>query len=274
MKKKLPEIILRTLSGIIYISVIIMLVIFDNIYLTITLTGIASLFIIWEYFSCTNLKWSPHMFIGFIFSLLLTTFLILDKNKTFKYLSNIYILLFLIVTLVGLIFSKKYDFNSITIAIFGYIYTIFLPMYLTKIFVLDKGNIKLSLLLVIVIATDTFAFLIGRKFGKRKFTKISPNKSIEGTIAGTIAAIIFSMIYTVIVNIYYNFNLNYYIMIAIAICLSIISQLGDLIASYIKRTYKKKDFGNILAGQGGLLDRVDSLIFAAPFAYLLIIFLM
>ncbi len=273
-KKKLPEIILRTITGIIYMGIIVLLIALNNIFFAIILMGIASLFIIWEYFSCVDLKLSPFMILGFLISIILTISLLLFEILVFKYLAIFLILIFIGTTIIGIFASKKYTFNNLSMAIFGYIYSIFLPIFLTRIFFLKEGNIKLSLLLTVVIATDTFAFLIGRKFGKHKLTKISPNKSIEGSIAGIIAAIIFTMVYTVIVNKYFNFNLNYYIMAAIAIVLSIVSQLGDLLASYIKRAYNKKDFGNILAGQGGLLDRVDSLIFSAPIAYLMIILLM
>ena len=129
-------------------------------------------------------------------------------------------------------------------------------------------------MITIVTFTDTFAYLIGGKYGVHKITKISPNKSVEGVVSGLIAAIISTLIYSIIVNTYFNFNLNYYLMIAVAIVLSIIAQIGDLVASYIKRAYNKKDFGKILVGVGGLLDRIDSLIFTAPFAYVLISLIM
>lgn len=274
MKKKLPEIMLRISSGIVYLGIILLLIILNNINFAIVLTVLASVLIIWEYFSCTELKLSPYMFLGFLLSIVLGICLIFFKEKVFNYLTIAFVMTFIITVILGLIFSQKYSFSSIPISIFGYIYTIGLPLFLTKLFFLNQGNIKFTLLITIIVATDTFAFFIGRKFGKHKLTKISPNKTIEGSIAGVIAAIIFSMIYTVIVNQYYDFNLNYFIMIAIAIFLSVISQLGDLIASYIKRAYNIKDFGDLLPGQGGLLDRIDSLIFAAPVAYVLIKFLM
>lgn len=274
MKKKLPEIILRGSSGIVYIGVIVLLILLNNIIFSIALTVLASMIILWEYFSCTDLKLSPYMIFGFILTIALGVLLFIFKEKVFDYFFISFAIIFIITVIIGLLSSERYSFNSIPIAIFGYIYTIGLPLFLIKMFFLEQGNIKFTLLITIVVATDTFAFLVGKKFGKNKLTKISPNKTIEGSLAGIVSAVIFSMIYTAIVNTYYDFNLNYYIMFIVSTFLSVVSQLGDLLASYTKRAYNVKDFGNLLPGQGGLLDRVDSLIFAAPMAYLLIKILM
>lgn len=273
-KKKLPEMVLRIFSSVVYICIIILLVACDNKIISTIIAGIASLIAVWEYFNCVNLNKSPYIILGFILSVLTTISILVFKTDSFTYFSTAFIIVFAITTIVGLFISKRYSFNDIALSIFGYIYTIFLILFMTRIFFFENGNIKITLLLTIVLATDTFAFLIGRKFGKHKLSKISPNKSIEGSVSGVIASVIFTLIYTVLVNRYFHFNLNYLIMIAIAIGLSIISQLGDLVASFIKRAYKKKDFGNLLPGQGGILDRIDSLIFSAPFAYIIIMLIM
>ena len=118
--------------------------------------------------------------------------------------------------------------------------------------------------------TDTFAYCVGRRFGKHKFSKISPNKSIEGCVAGTLGAIICMIIYTVIVNNFLHTNFNYIIVAIIGLILSIIGQIGDFAASSIKRYTEIKDFSNLLPGHGGMLDRIDSVIFIAPFAYFLL----
>lgn len=268
-KKKLPEIVLRTITSIFYGALLVTLIFLNNKYFAIAISGLASIFVVWEYFLCVDLKKSPYMIFGLFLSILTTTSLLLYQELVFEYFPLTIIFVFLITCLIGILFSNKYEFKHIPISIFGYIYSIFIIMFIPKIFFLEQGNIKLALLILLVSITDTFAFLIGRKIGKHKFTKISPNKSIEGVISGILAAIIFSLIYTFIVNKYFNFNLNYYIIIIVAILLSIIAQIGDLVASYIKRAYNKKDFGKILVGVGGVLDRIDSIIFTAPFAYLI-----
>ena len=273
-KKTIPEIILRVISGTILIVIVSLLVLFNNKIYSTVLVGIITLFAVWEYFNCVNLKKSPYMIYGILLSLIITVLTLFFYEKIFSYLSLFLIFVFVTTSMIGLFFSKKYPYKTIPLAVFGYIYTIFLTLFINKIFFLDKGNYKLGLLLTIVVATDTFAFLIGRKIGKHKLTKISPNKSIEGSIAGVVFAIMFTLLYSFLVNKYLDYGLNYLIMSLVGLFLSIISQIGDLIASYIKRSYDKKDFGNILPGQGGFLDRIDSLIFAAPFAYVIILLLM
>ena len=113
--------------------------------------------------------------------------------------------------------------------------------------------------------------LAGRTFGKHKLTSISPKKSIEGSIGGTIGAIIIALVYTFILQKYVNLEISYALVAVATFVLSILSQIGDLAASHIKREMEVKDYGNLLPGHGGMLDRIDSLIFIAPFAYLLFI---
>ena len=113
------------------------------------------------------------------------------------------------------------------------------------------------LLIVISTSTDIFALFGGKLFGKHHFSKISPNKTIEGCITGSLFAIILSCIY-------YYFVISKSISIQIILMillLSIIGQIGDLFFSRIKRDNNIKDFSNLIPGHGGILDRLDSLIF-------------
>ena len=112
------------------------------------------------------------------------------------------------------------------------------------------------------------AYLVGKHFGKHKFSKVSPNKTIEGCVAGTLGAIISCLVYTFILKQFLNVEVYSYITIAIvALVLSIIGQLGDFAASTIKRQFDIKDFSEIFPGHGGMIDRIDSVMFAAPYAY-------
>ncbi len=123
--------------------------------------------------------------------------------------------------------------------------------------VLDGKKILLYLLLI-AISTDTIAYFVGVTMGKHKFTKVSPKKSVEGTIAGAIAGTIIPTIY------YINLipsNLNIVVVIIMSFVLSALGQIGDLFFSKIKRENKIKDYSNIMPGHGGILDRVDSLSF-------------
>ena len=109
---------------------------------------------------------------------------------------------------------------------------------------------------------------IGSKFGKHKLCpEISPNKTVEGAIAGIVGCIISLLIYTFVLNKLCGFGINYVNIGLISVFVAIFAQLGDLVASSIKRNAKIKDFGNVLPGHGGVLDRIDSVLFVAPIIY-------
>ena len=108
--------------------------------------------------------------------------------------------------------------------------------------------------------TDTFAHSTGTLFGKNKINEISPNKSWEGCLGGAFFGTLISVLFYLIIV---NQDVNLFLLIFITIFLSIIGQLGDLFFSLIKRHYQIKDFSNIMPGHGGILDRLDSVIFIA-----------
>lgn len=123
--------------------------------------------------------------------------------------------------------------------------------------------------LLLIWANDSFAFLIGKNFGKTKlFESVSPKKTIEGFVGG----MVFSMITALVIG-WYSELLSIMDWIVISMIISVIGTIGDLVESKFKRQASIKDSGNIMPGHGGLLDRLDSLLFAAPFVYLYIQFI-
>lgn len=114
--------------------------------------------------------------------------------------------------------------------------------------------------LLITIFTDTFAYFGGSLIGKHKLTKISPKKTIEGSIIGTTMSTFMMTIYYVTII---GGSYNLLVVILVTMLLSIIGQIGDLFFSAIKRHYEIKDFSNLIPGHGGILDRLDSLIFVS-----------
>tara|TARA_B100001939_G_C16918943_1_gene608324 strand:- start:225 stop:866 length:642 start_codon:yes stop_codon:yes gene_type:complete len=129
----------------------------------------------------------------------------------------------------------------------------------------NNSPIVLIFLLAICISTDIGGYFFGKLFKGKKLTKISPNK----TYSGLIGSYFFSIIVFIFFYNFYEFNLNFLIL---TILLSTISQLGDLFFSYLKRSAKIKDTGNILPGHGGLLDRIDGIIFSIPIGINIYIF--
>lgn len=121
-------------------------------------------------------------------------------------------------------------------------------------------------LLVLIWTNDSFAFLVGVNFGKNKlFEKVSPKKTIEGFIGG----IVFTVIAAVIIS-FYSDLLSLIQWIVLAVIVAVLGTIGDLIESKFKRQANMKDSGNIMPGHGGMLDRLDSLLFVSPFVYLYI----
>ena len=124
----------------------------------------------------------------------------------------------------------------------------------------------------IVLLTDTFAYLVGRKWGKRKMAPtISPKKSVEGAIGGLIAGVVFGVSILFIYKIVRTSELLVVIILVGAVISALIScavQFGDLVESKFKRSFEVKDFGKILPGHGGILDRFDSFIYSGIIFYI------
>ena len=170
----------------------------------------------------------------------------------------------------SIITDMKYNIMDLAITFFGICYIPLFLMYIPMTMGEENGKILVWFMLITAWGTDVFAYIVGKHIGKHKFSKISPNKSVEGCIGGILGAVIITLIYTYVINKCWGLNINYLFIGIIAIILSIIGQIGDFAASSIKRYVGIKDFSNLLPGHGGMLDRIDSLIFIAPIAYLLI----
>ena len=167
--------------------------------------------------------------------------------------------------------EMKTNFKDIAFTFIGIFYIVFLTMFVVLIDGMKDGKILIWYVILASWGTDIVAFFVGSKFGKHKFSAISPKKSIEGCIAGTIGAIILMLIYTCVVNNLFALNISYLYIAGIGVILSLIGQVGDFAASSIKRYVDIKDYSNLIPGHGGMLDRIDSLIFLAPFAYVFFI---
>lgn len=262
----------RLISTAVGIIVLLLVMISNNIYIfniALTLISIMGLSEFYNAFKSKGIK--PISLVGFLVSLSL--FFI---NYNFKFITNDQIkmfLIFIVPILVLVLFCKsvfsnmKNNIQDIAVTIFGIIYIPFFLMYVTLTRQMEMGEYLVWYILAGAWVTDSFAFLIGSKIGKHKISKISPNKSIEGSIAGIIFTAVFYGIYTNFL-IEKGLELNVIEMVIVGIVISIISQIGDLAASAIKRYCNIKDFGAIMPGHGGILDRFDSIIMISPFVYM------
>jgi len=227
------------------------------------------------YKALENVGYKPIKIIGFAASLPVVFLSFEDFSINLGDLINIENMVFFIFLITVILFSlivfwhNKYNIIDICVTFLGIIYTTFMFSFLLLIRNMDNGFFHVWLVFIAAFATDTFAYFSGRFFGKRKLLPaISPKKTLEGAIGGTLGCVLVTILYGVYLKSSHSINevslLNFAV---IGLFCSIISQLGDWAASSIKRFAKIKDYGNLIPGHGGVLDRFDSILFTAPLVY-------
>ena len=259
----------RITSGfIVGLALIVLLLIQNNIITGLMFTLIA-IVAMHEYLGaiskvCKPIKWISYLSCALV---LLPSF-ISSQQLTGSLIYAIPIILLILFAHV-IATDMKTSFKDMAYTLLGICYVPTFIMFLTMIDKMQNGKILLGYIFIASWGTDVFAYCIGKRFGKHKFSKVSPKKSIEGCIAGTIGATVLSLIYTFVLNNNFSFEYSYFVVGISGIVLSLIGQIGDFSASCIKRYVDIKDYSNLLPGHGGMLDRIDSVLFIAPFAYML-----
>lgn len=161
--------------------------------------------------------------------------------------------------------------EEILFCLFGGILYPVLMSSLVQLRMMDEGAFLVMLPIVSAFLTDTGAYFFGMFLGKhRGITKVSPNKSAEGFIGGLLSGVVFMVIYGLILHSGFDLDVNLLRMALYGFVGSLVTMLGDLSFSLIKRQYGIKDYGSLLPGHGGMLDRFDSMSFAAPTMWLLV----
>ena len=260
----------RWLSALLGLPIVILVLAFGNKYVIDIIFAIIATIEMHEYFGAIKEKINPVKWIGYLSTILIAFIHLIpyfDISYMGIFLPSIIAILFLQI----IITDMKYNLTDIAVTLFGICYITIFTMCIPLISGNLSNKVYLWYIIIAAWATDVFAYFVGKvlKMGKHKFSKVSPNKSIEGCVAGTIGAIFISILYTLFCNKVFNLNISYLEFAVITGILSILSQVGDFSASSIKRFANIKDFGNLIPGHGGMLDRIDSVIFIAPFAYLL-----
>lgn len=256
----------RIISGIVLLLVVALILIFGNTTVVSIAISAVALITINEYFNSFKNEYNIEKWVGNIVAILLAFVNILPKEILILIFPSAIAVLFIKVIITGM----KTNFVDIAISGFGIIYIIGFIMFIPLLYATENGKFLIWYLAIAAWGTDTCAYSVGTRLGKHKLTTISPKKSIEGSIGGIIGAVIISLIYTYIINRTGRIEIQYLAISGISILLSILSQIGDLAASSIKRYNKIKDFGELIPGHGGMLDRIDSILFIAPFAYFLL----
>ncbi|MSP84674.1 MAG: phosphatidate cytidylyltransferase [Flavobacteriaceae bacterium] len=256
------ETLIRLVSGIIYVVILIVASSY-SLKSFLILFGIFLLISVYEFCSLLNLNKILPIIIAATSYSLFSYFYVSKINEIIILVATIFVSIKCILFLFN---DKKQNSNTYLkyLYLIGYI---ILPFILiTKIPLGVRGfNPKIIIGIFILIWTnDTFAYIVGKSIGKHKlFEKISPKKTIEGFIGG----ILFSVIAGYIISKYYTESTTF-IWLVIAIIVGIFGTIGDLVESKFKRIAGVKDSGKIMPGHGGILDRLDSVIFVAPFVFL------
>ena len=236
-------------------------------------------------------KVSPYISIPLIMATLFFTFFdYATINETFLSYPIYYPVIMTLVLYTIAIFNKDIKVEDVNyLVVMHLVFSIFGRGIIYLRGLNDNANVIFYLILT-TMSVDIFAYFIGRKFGKNKLNeRISPKKTIEGSIGGIAFGVIIGLLVSAFFPIFTSnnttpfiglalntsFNLpNYLLVIVLTLVLTITAQLGDLMFSLIKRTFKIKDFSNILPGHGGIIDRIDGISFNVIIVSFLHIFLM
>ena len=195
-------------------------------------------------------------------------------NLRFGFLPDLMMLVLglLIVLMFVYVFTyPKYQTEQLLAAFFGVFYVAVMLSYVYQTRMLGAGTYIVWLIFLCSWGCDTCAYCVGMLIGKHKMTpKLSPKKSVEGAVGGVIGAALLTVIYGMVFRGAMGSEMSHvWIMAAISAAGALVSMVGDLTASAIKRNYGIKDYGKLIPGHGGILDRFDSVIFTAPLIYFL-----
>ena len=261
----------RITSALLGFPLVVIILTFGNKYVVDIFLAIIACISMQEYMNAISKDAKPIRWLGYISCIFIAFIHIIPQYIPEPILNNIIILaipillLVLFTTIVAT--NMRINFKDVSYTLFGIVYIVTCIAFIAKIRGLEHGNWLIWFAIIAAWASDTFAYFIGKRFGKHKFSKVSPKKSIEGCIAGVVGAVIVALIYTYAVNEITSLNFSYIYITIITAILSIIGQIGDFAASSIKRYVDVKDYSNLIPGHGGMLDRIDSLMFLSPFAY-------
>lgn len=234
---------------------------------------IASLVVLREIMITFKLGAKPSLAIAdYVFALLymVAGFVSRDVGNQMFYMITIFFVMTLLI--ISVADHKNVAIQDVCASLFVVIYSVVFLMHLALIRQMESGLALVFLAFVGAWLPDTMAYFAGNLFGKRKLIEaISPNKTVAGAIGGVFGAVIGFAVYGIVVAAL-GYTINVVPLMVLALLCGVVAQLGDLSASVMKRAYKAKDFGKLIPGHGGLVDRVDSLIFITPVVYYFISF--
>lgn len=256
----------RLISSIVALPILFFFVLKGGMVLSLGACALSliGLYEFYKSFKSRDIK--PMAGLGYIYTMLLFATLYMVNDISFLLLLMFTMVVAMLFTLV---FSTKYTIEDIAVTLLGFMYIPIAFSHIMLITKFDLGSVVIWLVFIIAWGSDTFAYLVGKTFGKKKLIpSVSPNKTIAGSVGGVIGSMILCGTFA-----YFFMPSSIVYAMVIGVIGAMISQIGDLVASKIKRINDIKDFGKLMPGHGGVLDRFDSILMTAPIVYYFIFFL-
>jgi len=265
----------RLASSIVIIFVYIMVFLFSNTILLNLFVAFIGVCCVYELFKCTKYREAKSYLIPSLLVPLITAFS--------DYLNIPVFIIFIVYILIAftwlIITYKKTDIINIFVLSFFTLYATFGIYGAIGLREIAANNYSFDFKFIFILffgasASDMFAYLVGMAVGKHKLVPLlSPNKTIEGAVGGIMGTAVLAFIYGTLINRYFDLSINLLLLTVLGIIISIAGQMGDLAGSLIKRFYNIKDYSKIIPGHGGVMDRVDSILFSTPVIFLFFYFL-
>lgn len=256
--------LVRTISAIVFLIVVLPCIYFSSTPLLVVFCFLLSVGAVFEMLKCNGLhKNIPLSISMYLIAILPILPRILGSEYFYRIAFPFISVSSFVVLSVYTILKQKPDLGKVIVS---WLFSLYATIGFTSLILLsDLSNGKWHIMFLAFIAswiTDTFALLSGMLFGKHKLLpSVSPKKTIEGAIGGVVFCVLSFLLYAKILESAFNYEIKSYFLIALCgLFSSIVAILGDLIFSAVKRSTGIKDFGNIMPGHGGILDRFDSLI--------------
>lgn len=255
----------RLITGLILVSLLIVVLLADSMFLQIV-AFLAGALVLYELYKATGIIEQKTIFVmGF----LPLAALWLNNPTLIGLFTFIYVVLLFTCLLV---MKSKLSFNDIALVFFISYAFVFMIKHLVMVRLMsDIGAIAIWAVFVGACLSDTFAYFCGTLFGKHKIApSISPKKTVEGSIGAILGTILSFLVYGLVIVLTTDLKVNFILIMLLGFVCSVFAQFGDLSASVIKRECQIKDFGSLFPGHGGLMDRLDSILFVAPVVYYLL----
>lgn len=257
----------RLISGIVLVAIALTVIITGGDVLLVTM-ALISLIGMYELYRVFEVEKTPAGFLGYLAAMLYY------GNLKWHWMSDEMPLImgFIILLLAVYVFSyPKYKAHQIMAMFFGLFYVAMMLSYIYRTRMLETGAYIVWLIFLCSWGSDTCAYCVGVLFGKHKMAPVlSPKKSVEGAVGGVVGAALLTVIYVSVFKSKLDITTTELVLLAAATAVgALISMIGDLAASAIKRNYDIKDYGKLIPGHGGILDRFDSVIITAPIIYFL-----